>query len=462
MNYDPYDFMQGADDQSPDMSAMTSSAQTNQPDGYAQSTLGGRQDSQRDARTPDYAGLMNAQVAANMMLNPYNSYSSAMANAYTFGKRGLGAMDPVINAEQKALDKDYNSPWGILTKGVTGLMMGHDVGSMKNNINKAMMEQQNRIASIYGSDMTPQQKAEALSMSGNPTAQKLGSTILSGERARNSQANQDRNFAFKQNVQAGKENDIALLAEQAVKSGYLDPRGMYGKFGAVKAYLEKNYPDFDANGAIYKTEAMRKQIQSLNGPQQTRLHQAISSVEKSIPEMARLNDAFNRSGFIPMNRLVIGLRQNNMGGVNSDLKVDTKGMNPDQVQIAQQFVTQMNIMRDETAQVFSGGYAPTEAAFHLADQVLNPFYGNKVTKAGLDQLGTNLKIRRAALSDVQAMVPNFNPATGSDNYFDQNDPNVISTGQGAPAQKQFATEKEALASGVKGEVIIGGRRARID
>jgi hypothetical protein len=39
----------------------------------------------------------------------------------------------------------------------------------------------------------------------------------------------------------------------------------------------------------------------------------------------------------------------------------------------------------------------------------------------------------------------------------------IQPGGQAPTQgNTFATEQEALASGIKGEVIIGGRRARID
>lgn len=429
--------------------------------------LGGRQDSQKDARSssfmaPNYAAMMNAQAAIPFMnISPY---SSAMANAYSYGKRGLGALDPMIQAEQKILSKDYNSPWGILTKGVAAGMMGHDVGSMKENMQRQMMQQQNQIASLYGNkDMTPMQKAQALIASGNPTAAKLGSALMREEQMNRSQGNQDRNFQFKQQVQGNKDSDIAALAEQAVQSGYLDMKGMYGKGSAVKAYLQKNHPDFDVNQALFKTQAVAKQIQSLNGPQQTRLHQAISSVEQSIPEMAKLNQQFVRSGVIPLNKIIMGVRRNENGSLSSDLKVNTQGMTPDQVQIAQQFVTQMSIMRDETAQVFSGGYAPTEAAFHLADQVLNPFFGAKVTEAGLKQLGTNLKIRRDALSDVQAMVPSFNPATGSKDYFDPNDPSVISGGQGAPASgpKQLdQSTAAAILKQAKGDKAMARQIAR--
>jgi hypothetical protein len=181
--------------------------------------------------------------------------------------------------------------------------------------------------------------------------------------------------------------------------------------GPVQAYLEQMHPDFDIQNAKNKVLAMQQTTRALNSPQQQRLRQAIQSVKGGIPEMQRLSNEFQRTNIIPANKFIMGIRQNGIDPLTgqkqfaSDIKVNTSGMNPDQVAAAAKFKVQVATMRDEIAQVFSGGYAPSEAGFKLADEVLNEFYGGRMTRASLEQLMTNLKIRESALY-TDPMSPN--------------------------------------------------------
>jgi hypothetical protein len=70
--------------------------------------------------------------------------------------------------------------------------------------------------------------------------------------------------------------------------------------------------------------------------------------------------------------------------------------------LATKYISQINLMKDELAQGFMGGGVPSESAFKLADQILNPLYGKGQLDAAIDQLAVNLNIRKNAISQVQA------------------------------------------------------------
>lgn len=186
--------------------------------------------------------------------------------------------------------------------------------------------------------------------------------------------------------------DVASIGDSII-SGQQPPdlRGMYGKQFAVKAYLAKQ--GYDLTKATRDWTATTQYVKSLNQPQQLRLNQALDSVSQGIEPLRQLSQQLDTVGFVPANKLIIN---SNLSGI----QLNPKGLNPDQVQIATKFVTQMNLMRDELAQGFSGGNSPTESAFRLADQVLNPFYGSKQLGASLDQVKFNLGVRLNAISNI--------------------------------------------------------------
>lgn len=176
-----------------------------------------------------------------------------------------------------------------------------------------------------------------------------------------------------------------------------DLRGLYGKSGAVRAYLQSK--GFNLTKANRDWMATNKYVTSLNAPQQVRLNQTIDSVSQGIPALRDLSGELQRTDFNPSNYVIVKGQQN---GIQLDPR-KMNSLNPDQRQVAVKYVTQINLLRDEGAQVFSGGYAPQESAFKLIDEILNPYYSNPSTNAALDQLEYNLKIRKNAITNGRPM-----------------------------------------------------------
>ena len=132
---------------------------------------------------------------------------------------------------------------------------------------------------------------------------------------------------------------------------------------------------------------------SLNGPAQVRLQQVLSYADKSIPQMRELSDTFKRFDFTPANE------------VELKAAMTSTAVSPELRDAATKFMVQYTTMRTDLAQVFSGGYAPTEDAFKLADQSLSKLWGAGQMNAGLDQLQIDLGFKKAALQEVQQTSP---------------------------------------------------------
>lgn len=189
-----------------------------------------------------------------------------------------------------------------------------------------------------------------------------------------------------------KEKDASPIAD-AIISGQQPPdlAGMYGLAPKVrKAMAEKG---FDLTKASTDWAATKTYVKNLNSTQQVRLNQALESVNQGIDPLRQLSGEFERTNFQPANYLIQGSQLN---GISLDPR-KSKNLNQSQLQVAAKYVTQLNLMRDELAQSFSGGYAPTESGFKLADGVLNPLYGDTPLNASLDQVKFNLGIRKQAI-----------------------------------------------------------------
>jgi hypothetical protein len=393
---------------------------------FTQSVLGGRQDSQKDAANSNYYNGVMQNIMQTTLAQGMNPYGTGT------GKTGLGALDPAIPVLQKGMQTPATTRLGWIEKAMQGYMLGNRVGNQK----KAMMDQNTKMAALYADpNLSPQQKAQiALQMRDYKTASGF---MAQNTADRANQTNQDRHQKA-----MSERNTIKTLAEQAYRTGYLDTAKLYRLAGPVQAYLEQVHPDFDIMNAKNKVLAMQQTTRALNSPQQQRLRQAIQSVKGGIPEMQRLSDEFKRMDIIPANRFIMGIRENGIDPLTgqkqwaSDIGIKTQGMNPDQVQAAARFKVQVATMRDEIAQVFSGGYAPSEAGFKLADQVLNEFYGGRMTRASLEQLMTNLKIREEALytdpMNPNTSMTNNNPSSQQDSKSSGGSPEgrIINTASG--------------------------------
>jgi hypothetical protein len=189
-------------------------------------------------------------------------------------------------------------------------------------------------------------------------------------------------------TQAAKD-EIALIAE-GIKSGNQPPdlKGLYRKGAAVKAALQKE--GFDLTKAQTDWIGTQAYFKNVNSTQQVRLGQAIESVVSSIPEIKKLNDEFGRTGWTPTNWV--------------QLKAALTGTDPTKRDVATKYVTQLNLMKDETAQAFMAGGVPTEQALKMTNEIFNPVYGSKQLTAALDQIAFNFNIRKNAILSMQPVL----------------------------------------------------------
>lgn len=172
----------------------------------------------------------------------------------------------------------------------------------------------------------------------------------------------------------------------AIISGQQPPdfKGNYGMTPYVKKYLADK--GFDLTKAIQNWQGMQNLTKTMTNQQHARLYETFNSVEKQIPELSKLSNEFDRYNWRPANKVEL------MAAVN--------GFDKNKAQLAVKYIGQINVMRDELAQAFSGGYAPTESSFKLADSVLDPLYNAKQMDASLEQLQFNLNTRRSAITDT--------------------------------------------------------------
>lgn len=137
-----------------------------------------------------------------------------------------------------------------------------------------------------------------------------------------------------------------------------------------------------------------------------------NSVVNTIDEVKNLSEEMGNSGVPLFNK------------VKMATYIQAEG-NSANGQLAARYMAATNTLKEEFANLSQGGYAPTEAAWGLANQQINGNYGVKELGASLDEVQRLIKYRLNG-------IPNFNtlgPAAKDNRYF----------GQGANGQGQGAT-----------------------
>lgn len=136
--------------------------------------------------------------------------------------------------------------------------------------------------------------------------------------------------------------------------------------------------------------AIKTATKSMNNPQQLRMRQALESVQQSIPQLRQLSEEFDRSNWRPVS--------------STQLRLALTGTDPSKRDLATRYIAQIRLMQDELAQGFMGGNSPTDRAFNLTVDILDPKYGGKQMSAALDQLETNLGIRMNAIRSTPPLT----------------------------------------------------------
>ena len=165
---------------------------------------------------------------------------------------------------------------------------------------------------------------------------------------------------------------------------------LYGLSAPVSQKLEEN--GFNMSKAELEWKRAQKMVQSLNGPQTVRFVGLANSVTNTIDNVRDLAKKMDLSGIPALNQAQIATY------------IQAQGNTPNG-QLAAQYLAGVNTLKEEFANLATGGYAPTEATWKLANTQINSNYGVKELGASLDEIQRLIKYRLNAMPGLAEYGP---------------------------------------------------------
>jgi hypothetical protein len=185
---------------------------------------------------------------------------------------------------------------------------------------------------------------------------------------------------------------------QGIVSGRQPPRlsGLYSAQPAVRAGLEEQ--GFDLTKAQLEYQAAERHIASMNGPQITRFMGLANSVVNTIDRVSHLADEMQLSGVPALNNLQI------------QAYIKAEGNSPNG-QLAATYIAAVNTLKEEFANLATGGYAPHEAVWKLANDQINADYGVHELNASLREIQRLINYR------IHGILSTKPVGTGGENRY---------------------------------------------
>jgi hypothetical protein len=183
----------------------------------------------------------------------------------------------------------------------------------------------------------------------------------------------------------GGDTDPNAIADGIIR-GDLPPttKGLYRNAAAVLTSLSKK--GYNLQRAETDWNAVQKHIQTLNGSQQTRLNQAISTASDSLDKIDGLYSEWQKlaptSGIKILNRASLATAKQLPGRAGA---------------VAQALDAQIADLTSELGNVYMGGNSPTDHALGLAKQNLSSDWNDVTFREALKQARANLNIRRNSI-----------------------------------------------------------------
>lgn len=200
------------------------------------------------------------------------------------------------------------------------------------------------------------------------------------------------------------ESDTESQAD-AIQAGLLPPPNPAAGRSSVatqKLFAELSRRGFDTGQAYLQYLAAQKVVASLNGSQQVRFRALAGSVVNTIDEVNTLASQIKNSGVVPLNKAKL------------EAYVKLNG-NSQYGQLASQYLAAVNTLKEEFTSLATGGYAPTDASWALANSQINADYGVDQLSASLTEIQRLINYRVNALEGVQPVVPGSPAGDGSTN-----------------------------------------------
>lgn len=171
-----------------------------------------------------------------------------------------------------------------------------------------------------------------------------------------------------------------------------------GDTGAVRDYLAKQH--YPLAVATTDWKAVQKHISTLNGPQQTRLVQSISSAGEMIDKVESLYSELKtlapRSGFQIVNKATMIAMKNLPGKPGA---------------VAHALESQIADLNADLGNIYMGGNSPTDQALKLASKSFSGDWNDDTMSRMIPQARANVKIRQNSVTNSRAMG-----TSGTTNY----------------------------------------------
>lgn len=181
---------------------------------------------------------------------------------------------------------------------------------------------------------------------------------------------------------------------------------------ASKEYLavmaEAHRQGYDLKGAVMDFTATQKHLATLNGAQQTRLRQSISTAAESLDVIDTLADQWNAARIVkdgkvvPLNKAELAAAKSGLYGQKAQ-------------SIATQLEGQITDVTSELGNVYMGGNSPTDHALKLAGKNLSADWSAQTLKDMTKLARTNLKIRNNSIVNSTAILSGGGEASAPGN-----------------------------------------------
>lgn len=159
---------------------------------------------------------------------------------------------------------------------------------------------------------------------------------------------------------------------------------------AGKIYEERTGHKLNIGKLQLDYEAAKKFVATMNGSQMTRYRGLADSVVNTINEVQQLGDALQQSGVQKWNSVTRATIRQVYG-------------NTPESELANRYVGAVNTLKEEFANLANGGFAPTDAAWKLANDQINGDFGFKDMRASLTEVQRLINYRTQAFGDLKPM-----------------------------------------------------------
>lgn len=182
------------------------------------------------------------------------------------------------------------------------------------------------------------------------------------------------------------------LAVKGVSEGKIPPERVASFRDVTRVNAELERQGINMSDLTLEWDATKKAVQTMNGPQQIRLRQAIGFGLKSTGDIIKMSDELGRGPNPILNRAQLNAAKQGLLG-------------PDMQKKATLLDQQIADTVSDLGQVYMGGNSPTDEGLKLAGQNMKGEWSGPQLKAAAQNVQKLLNFRMNSINNIHASVP---------------------------------------------------------